>query len=244
MSSYSKILSLSRLRTNLISLPGAKRPHRLPPGGGSAVRRWRRARALHFRTTAPSAHNLPLQGDNALFSVTHSLPRAMSKKKVPKKKCANLRFDRPDARATVQENSDRTSRTSHRCKWGAAEGLKTTPIIDFSPRSAYSKAGSSSRALRPARRMGTDGACAWEHFSRLCPLSVTFRDTCLAAARSRSGSDSRSGCHSTPSRRCATREWEAWWLCALTGLRRKRKFRIQSLYSAGKNPPKGLPKSL
>ena len=37
--------------------------------GGSAVRRWRSPRALHFRTTAPSAHNLPLQGDNALFSL-------------------------------------------------------------------------------------------------------------------------------------------------------------------------------
>ena len=60
---------------------------------GSAVRRWRSPRALHFRTTAPSAHkihphtvgeglappanphklpsahNLHLQGDNALFSL-------------------------------------------------------------------------------------------------------------------------------------------------------------------------------
>ena len=34
------------------------------------------------------------RGDNALFSVPHSLPRAMSKKKVPKKKLANLRLDR------------------------------------------------------------------------------------------------------------------------------------------------------
>ena len=161
MSSYSKILSFLRQRKKLIFLPGAERPHRLPPGGGSAVRRWRRARALHFRTTAPSAHNLPLQGDNALFSVTHSLPRAMSKKKVPKKKCANLRFDRPDARATVQENSDLTSRTNFRCKWGATEGFQMPPITDFSPPSAYGRPQASSRALRPARRMGTDGACAW-----------------------------------------------------------------------------------
>ena len=33
-------------------------------------------------------------GDNALFSVPHSLPRAMSKKKVPKKKLATLQVDR------------------------------------------------------------------------------------------------------------------------------------------------------
>ena len=38
MSSYYKIRTNSRLRTNSISPPsGTKRPHRLPPGGGSAV---------------------------------------------------------------------------------------------------------------------------------------------------------------------------------------------------------------
>ena len=63
----------------------------------------------------------------------------MSKKKVPKKKLANLRLDRPDARATDWENSDLTSRTSHRCKWGAAEGLQVPPIGDFSPLNAYNR---------------------------------------------------------------------------------------------------------
>ena len=47
---------------------------------------------------------------------------------------------------------------------------------------------------RPARRMGTDGACAWEHFSRLCPLSVTFRDTadCQASATPKNASNGES----------------------------------------------------
>ena len=41
------------------------------------------------------------------------------------------------------------------------------------------------------------------------PLSTTSWSPCLAAARSRSGSESRLGFHSIPSRRYATREWEA-----------------------------------
>ena len=46
-------------------------------------------------------------------------------------------------------------------------------------------------------------------FVKICYLLLIRQATpatCLAAARSRSGSDSHSGCHSTPSRRCATRK--------------------------------------
>ena len=121
----------SRRRSRKSPQTPLRAPIRLPPGGGSAVRRWRSPRALHFRTTAPSAHKLhsPLGGQCTFFFA--------QKKKVPKKKCANLRFDRPDARATIQENSDLTSRTNFRCKWGATEGFQMPPITDFSPPSAY-----------------------------------------------------------------------------------------------------------
>ena len=71
-------------------------------------------------------------------------------------------LDRSHAQATVQKNSNLTSRRNFRCKWGATEKLQIPPIEDFSPPSAVGKTRILSRALRPARRMGTDGACAWE----------------------------------------------------------------------------------
>ena len=86
MSSYSKILSFSRQRKKLISLPGAKRPHRLPPGGGSAVRRWRRARANHF-----IAHSPPRTNSISLFG---GLLTFLCLKEKLQKKQTNLRFDR------------------------------------------------------------------------------------------------------------------------------------------------------
>ena len=146
---------------------------------------------------------------------------------------ASVPLDRPAAPITDKDNSDLISRKNFRFKWGATEGLQIPPFTDFSPPSACGRAQASSRALRPARRMGTNGACAWGFLSahgidvppwsgatlashsrgrgttkwwrgRLGSPSVTFRDTCLAAARSRSGSDNHSDCHSRPSRRFAT----------------------------------------
>ena len=93
------------------------------------------------------------------------------------KKQTSVPLDRPAAPITDKENSDLISRRNFRFKWGATERLQTPPIRDFSPPSAYGRIRISSRALRPARRMGTDGACAWGFFARLCPLSVTFRAT-------------------------------------------------------------------
>ena len=51
------------------------------------------------------------------------------------------------------------------------------------------------------------GAPPWGEPNR--PLRLASQATCLAAARSRSGSESRLGFHSMPERRYATREWEA-----------------------------------
>ena len=43
----------SRRRSRKSPQTPLRAPIRLPPGGGSAVRRWRSPRALHFRTTSP-----------------------------------------------------------------------------------------------------------------------------------------------------------------------------------------------
>ena len=115
----------------------------------------RRPRRSAFLHVLPLAHNLHFPSQNGVLLTFLYLKEKLQKKQT------SVPLDRPAAPITDKENSDLTSRNGFRCKWGAPEGVPIPPFTDFSPRSVYGRIRSLSRALRPARRMGTDGACAW-----------------------------------------------------------------------------------
>ena len=93
---------------------------------------------------------------------------------------------------------------------GCHRGITNSPNRGFFPSECVRQNPSLITRTAPRAPYGHRRDLCVVIFARLCPLSVTFRATCLAAARSRSGSDNHSDCHSRPSRRFATREWEAY----------------------------------
>ena len=80
------------------------------------------------------------------------------KEKVTKRSWRACRSTALPLQLPTKKNGDLTSRKGFRFKCAAPDELQIPPIGDFSPPSAYNITRTSSLALRPARRMGTDGA--------------------------------------------------------------------------------------
>ena len=136
--------------------------NRLPPGGGSAVRRWRSPRALHFRTNSRPCTGLIFHGRGGACSSRKSRTNSLSlpergfinfslfERKVTKE--ANQRAVGSPLRKSCRPRKFRPHLTQKfSVQMGCHRGISAPPLGDFVPRSAAGRTRSPSRALRPAR---------------------------------------------------------------------------------------------